>query len=493
MTVLRFIFKQNTSTLGMGLVSDQIEEKVPTKIKFNFALGNFANSFLNGFVFGNLTFYYTEKLGANPDQIAWAWILFMVWNVINDPIASYIIDNTRTKHGRRIPYIRWGSFIYGACFIFCWFPIASVGNQIGLFWNFLAALFLLDTCFTFVGCCFYSLPNEIAVTAKERASLTVYNVVAGFVNSAIGLVIPIFLLTGQTGIHPLFKPLMIGMGVLSTGLLFLSSFFIKENMFAQMQPQEGFWEGIKLTFKNKPFWRFEISSFSFSFIFPILSTGILYYIDYVIEITDIVGYAFLATLFFGIIFGLFFGVWIVKKLKPKRTLILVEYILAGACIVLFLVGRFVLISAVPFLLIGIGFTGGSVATAVVTGDCIDNDELITGKRREAVYGGVNALVVKPPLSIANWLFLVIIQAFGFRSPIENVSTGELFQFTQSELAKTGILFAIFLIPAILLIISAISMRKYNLDGSEWDEKKAEIMRIHKEKERKYLESLRKKN
>ena len=471
----------------MSFESSVVEEKVPAKVKFNYALGNFANSFLNGFVFGNLTFFYTEKLGADPGQIGLAWILFMVWNVINDPIASYIIDNTRTKLGRRIPYIRWGSFIYGACFIFCWFPIAAVGNEIGLFWNFLAALFLLDTCFTFVGCCFYSLPNEIAVTAKERASLTVYNVVAGFLNSGIGLVIPIFLLAGQTGIHPLFKPLMIGMGILSTGLLFLSSFFIKENMFAQMQPQEGFWEGIKLTFKNKPFWWFEISSFSFSFIFPIISTGILYYIDYVIEITNVAGYAFLGALFFGIIFGLLFGVWIVKKLKPKRTLILVEWLMAGAFVILFFVGRNVLVSALPFLLVGIGFTGGNIAVAVVTGDSIDNDELITGYRREAVYGGVNALVVKPPLSIANWFFLFLIQAFGFRSPFE--VNGVVYQLSQSELAKTGILFAIFLIPAILLIISAITMRKYNLDGPEWDKKKAEIMRMHKEKEKKYLESL----
>ena len=90
----------------MSMDFQPMEEKVPAKVKFNYALGNFANSFLNGFVFGNLTFYYTEKLGADPAQIGIAWIVFMIWNVVNDPIASYIIDNTRTKQGRRIPYIR---------------------------------------------------------------------------------------------------------------------------------------------------------------------------------------------------------------------------------------------------------------------------------------------------------------------------------------------------------------------------------------------------
>lgn len=472
------------------MISDikAIEEKVPTKIKFNFAMGNFANSFLNGFVFGNLTYYYTEKLGADIILTGWAWLIFMIWNTLNDPIISYLIDNTRTKLGRRIPYIRWGSFFYGAVFIFCWFPIAEIGDTWGLFWNFLAALFLLDTMFTIVGCCFYSLPNEIAVTAKERASLTVYNVIAGFVNSAIGLVLPVLLLTGQEGIHPLFKPLMVIMGVFSSILLFVSSFFIKENMFAQMQPHEGFWEGIKLSFKNKPFWLFEVTSFSFSFIFPILSTGILYYIDYVIELTNIVSYAFLVALLLGILFGLVIGVWVIKKIRPKKTLILVELLMIFAFTVLFFVGRYPLISAVPFLIVGICFTGGSVATAVVTGDSIDNDELITGRRREAIYGGVNALIVKPALSIAQWVFLVVLDRFGFNEPVE--VAGIVIKQPQSELTKTGILFAIFIIPAILLAISAFFMKFYNLDGPEWEKKKEEILSLHKAKEKQYFDSLK---
>ena len=154
------------------------EEYVSTSSKINLSLGVLANSLLNGFVFANLTFFYQIKLGLSSELLGIGWLIFAIWNTLNDPLASYLIDNTRTKLGRRIPYIRYGSFLYGLAFIFCWFPIAPLNNELALFFNFIAALFLLDTMFTFVGACYFSLPNEIAVTAKQRASISFYNAIA---------------------------------------------------------------------------------------------------------------------------------------------------------------------------------------------------------------------------------------------------------------------------------------------------------------------------
>ena len=108
------------------------EEKLTKTTKTSFAFGAFANNILNGFVFANITFFYNQKLNADAALLAFAWLLFAIWNTVNDPIVSYFIDNTRTKIGRRIPYIRYGSVLYALAFIFCWIPIAPQGNQIAL-------------------------------------------------------------------------------------------------------------------------------------------------------------------------------------------------------------------------------------------------------------------------------------------------------------------------------------------------------------------------
>jgi len=464
----------------MDDIIEMPEEHVSVKIKLSYSVGGLANGLLNGLVFGNLTFFYQVKLGADAGLLAIGWLIFAIWNTLNDPIVSYFVDNTRTKIGRRIPYIRYGSIFYGLAFIFCWFPISPLDNEIGLFINFLAALFILDTMFTIVGVCFFSLPNEIAVTAKQRASLGVYSAVVGFINLVLGLIIPITLLTGQEGTHPLFGPVIIIIGLGSSLILFVTSFGIKENMFAQLQEHEGFIEGLRLTLKNKPFWIFMIPAFLIGIVLPMFSTGILYYIDY--NISGQTPIFVLLGMLIGIVLGMVLNLKKIAIWQPKKTMIINALLITIGFTILFFVGNNAILAAFPFLIIGIGYAGGMVAIPVLMGDAIDNDELITGKRREAIYGGVNAIVTKPAISIANSIFLAVIGYFGFVS-----STGGIQP--QTDMALIGLLFAFCIIPAILLAITALSLRWYPLDGPEWLEKKRHIMELHEKKEKEYRQSL----
>jgi GPH family glycoside/pentoside/hexuronide:cation symporter len=455
------------------------EEYVSVKTKLSFSIGGLANGILNGFVFANLTFFYNVKLGAREDLLIFGWLIFIIWNTINDPIAAYIVDNTRTKIGRRVPYIRYGSIFYGLAFIFCWFPISPLDNQVGLFINFLAALFLLDTMFTLVGVCYFSLPNEIAITAKGRASIGVYNSAVGLINIVLGFILPVVLLTGQVGmeVHPLFGPTIVTIGIVSSVLLFVTSFGIKENMFAQLQEHEGFIEGLKLTLKNKPFWILMVPAFLIATLYPIFFTGILYYIDYIISGQSPV--YILLSIIIGIILGLILTMKKIAKWQPKKTMIINAYLIVIGLILLFIVGYNSILASIPFLLIGIGYGGAAISNFAIMGDVIDNDELITGKRREAVYGGVNAIVTKPAISIANVIFLAIISGFGFISEQQH----------QENTALIGIMIAFCIVPAILLFFTGFSLRWYPLDGPEWLKKKKYIMELHEEKEKEFLKSL----
>lgn len=462
-----------------------IDEKVPVKSKLAFSFGGLANDILNGFVFSNLTFYYNAKLGLNATLLGIAWLIFAIWNTLNDPIISYIIDNTRTKIGRRIPYVRYGSFLYGAAFIFCWFPIAAIGDDVGLFFNFLAALFILDTMFTFVGCCFFSLPNEIAVTAKERGSVTVYRTLIGFINTILGTILPIMLLTGQEGIPDIFGVSIIIIGIGSSIILFITSYFYKENIFAQLQPHEPFIEGLKLTLKNKPFWIYVIPAFMITLVYPVFSTGLLYYVDYVVIGQDVL--FFLIIFLLAIIVG---SVILSQKIGAIGGKNLMMYSLLGIALafaLLFFIGNNVLLAIIPFSIVGFFFAGASIGNGVLVGDVIDNDELITGKRREAIYGGVNAIVTKPAISIANWLFLSTLTFFNFQEPI--VINGVAIKQPQSDLAIIGILVAFCILPAIFLTIGSIALKWYPLEGPEWQKKKEHIMDLHQQKELKYLKKI----
>jgi len=339
--------------------------------------------------------------------------------------------------------------------------------------------------FSIVGCCFFCLPAEIAITAKGRASLGVYTSLIGLLSIVIGIILPIMLLTTQEGIPDIFYISIIILGLLCALILFGTSYLYEENMFAQLQPHEPFIEGLRLTLKNKALWIFMVPAFFIAIAFPIFQTGLLYYIDYIISGLDLI--LFVLALIIGIIVGMAINVVRVATLGPKRIMIINLAVISAGFMVMFIMGQNTALVAIPTFAMGFGFAGAMVSSGVIMGDVIDNDEVITGKRREAIYGGVNAIVTKPSLSIANWLFLMVLTTFQFVDPI--LVGDDYVKQAQSASAILGVLIAFCLVPSILTAICALALYWYPLDGPEWLMKKKDLIELHQKKEQEYLQKL----
>ncbi|MHA1734677.1 MAG: MFS transporter [Promethearchaeota archaeon] len=476
-----------------------LEEHVPLKSKVALGIGGVGNALMSGITYAAITFFYNAKLGLDGKLLGVGWLVFMVWNALNDPIFGNWMDNSKHKLGRRVPFIRYGAPIYGLTFIFCWYPVVPLDDQWALFFNFLLALVLLDTMYSIVGTCYFALPNEMAVTAKERASIGVVTSAFGVISIVVTFLVPLRLLTGdEVGLNPWFRPVMVLIAVVSTVLLYITSYFLKENRFAVMQEKESLWAGLKATLKNKAFFIYEIFGFSMTLLMTIIQTGLFYYFDYIVadqvflpsgDVNLGVGLVFVLSLAGGV------GTGVVVNLRkipptewgPKRVIIVNMVAVTSGFLLLFVLGRNLVAASGAFFILTFGAGGGLVSLPALTGDVIDNDELITGRRREGFYGGVNAIITKPAISLANWAFLGIIGAFGFVRPV--LEGGVVVKQPQTDLALTGILFALSIVPAIFTTISAIGMRWYPLDGPEWVEKKRQIMELHARKEREFLEWL----
>ena len=90
-------------------------------------------------------YLFVNKLGLDVKLNMVVWILFGIWNAVNDPIYGFLADRTKSKLGRRIPWIRYGSPILAVIYAVIWiiFP-GTEGNQIFLFFQELIGLFLFD-------------------------------------------------------------------------------------------------------------------------------------------------------------------------------------------------------------------------------------------------------------------------------------------------------------------------------------------------------------
>ena len=99
---------------GVGSSSKQVEyeEHVPLKSKFGVGFANAGSSFMSAIGLGTIDVYYIKVYGANPSLLALSWMFFIIWNMINDPLIGILEERTKTRWGRRIPYLRFGAIPY---------------------------------------------------------------------------------------------------------------------------------------------------------------------------------------------------------------------------------------------------------------------------------------------------------------------------------------------------------------------------------------------
>jgi GPH family glycoside/pentoside/hexuronide:cation symporter len=454
------------------------EELIPRKSKLSFGGITFTSGLFSNLVIAtSFTYFYNIKLGLSDFATSLAWIIFIVWNTLNDPLLGYIEDRTKTKkYGRRVPYIRYGGIMYGILFILSWIPFATSDNQLGLFLNMVIMLFLFDTLYTMVGLISYTLPAEMAITSKARSKLNVSGSIGNALALLLSFVLPAILLTGEelASVDPMFPVFLftvIVLGVVGTVILYVSSFHIKENKYTVLEEPLGFKSSIVETFKNRSFLIFELSNFFFLIAQFILTNGVLYWVDFVLGLSGFM--AMIPLLVFFIVVFLFFPIYSRLIIKyGVKTIFMWLLIFTG---ISFLISFFLAWSLYPsfiaMILIGIGISGYFITNQLVMADVIDKDEILTGKRRETTYAGMNALLTKPTNSLGPWILLSVISLFGANKPL-------------------GVMVAFTIVPAILILISAFFIKFFPLSGPEWNKKKEELHKIHQEKEKLYLEKVR---
>ncbi|MCJ7647887.1 MAG: MFS transporter, partial [Candidatus Lokiarchaeota archaeon] len=453
------------------------EEKVPTRSKFAYGGAVFASGILSGLGLGPITYYYNITLGLSGSLVGLAWMIFIVWNSINDPLFGFLEDRTKSKkYGRRIPYIRFGAPFYSILFLFCWFPLVDINNEIALFFNFLIILFAFDTIFTIIGLITYSLPAEMALSSKARAGIMIFSSIFSGLALLITFLLPTLLLTGESSPPvEVFLTTMVIIGIICGIILFISSYFLKENKYTQLEEPLGYWNGLIETFKNKSFLIFEASNFCFTIAQYILTTSVFYYIGFVLRAEGIL--SMLPLLIFFLVIFVFTVVYnkILGRTELKKVFFLILLMTGLSFIVFFFIGWNFISAILGMVLLGIGFSGYFMTGQLMIADVIDYDEIRTKKRRETSYAGVNALLTKPAVSIAPWLFLTIIAFFGF----DNEAA------TQTPDAQLGIMIGFTIIPAVFILLAAIIIKFFPLSGPKWKEQKMEIQRIHIEKEKAY--------
>ena len=160
-------------------------QKLSGRIKWIYGSGDLGFSLTNTILNVYLALFLTDVVGLKPAIAAVAFFVGSTWDYINDPIVGYIADRTRTRWGRRRPFLLFGALPFALAYVLMWLR-PPFDSQVLLAVYYAVAYVLFDSAATFVYMPFYALTPELTSNYDERTALTTYRMFFSIVGSLVG-------------------------------------------------------------------------------------------------------------------------------------------------------------------------------------------------------------------------------------------------------------------------------------------------------------------
>lgn len=170
-----------------------LKSQTPLKDVVFYSIGEGASSMaLNG-VANFAMLYYTKVLGLNAVYAGLALSITLVWDAVTDPLMGHITDNTRSRFGRRHPYILVGGLLLAISSFFLWFVPSFFLEPKILFWYLLLVNLIVRTAATVYAVPYSALGFEICTDYEGRSRLQsvrfFFNQIFNFLGGALAWVL----------------------------------------------------------------------------------------------------------------------------------------------------------------------------------------------------------------------------------------------------------------------------------------------------------------
>ena len=403
-------------------------------------------------------FFMIEVVGLRPGIAAIPIGIGKVWDFVNDPIFGYISDRTRTRWGRRRPYLLFGALPLALTFTMLWYR-PNFESTVALVVYYSVAYIIFEASATLLYMPYFALTPELTSDYDERTSLTSYRMFFSILGSLLAFTLPLIIVGSFTPENAP-KVLLMGaiFGLMSALPMFVTFFGTEERKDLIDLEKPTLWESIKSVWKNIPF-RYGLGIFLATWIsVDILQSSLLFYVKYVVQRepqNDII----MATIFVIAMFALPIWNWVSERWSKRFAYI---YGMAFWAVVLL-----ALISLTPntplgFLLVlcsmaGIGVAAAHVLPWAILPDAIEWYEYQTGERHEGMFYSITTLARKITSAVSVTFIGPILELTGYQPNVTQ----------QSAEALRGIKLVIGPLPALLLGLGIFIAYKYPLDREEF--------------------------
>ena len=418
-------------------LEERADARLPLSLKLAYGMPNFAGFAMTVPIGIYMTKFYSDTIGVALGFIALAQVLARALDAITDPLIGWLSDRTRSRFGRRRPWIMIGAPLTGVAAVALFAPPAGITALEGAAWFTVAymAYYLFRTVYFIPH---YAWGPELTSDYHERSSLFAYRDGITLAGNAFAAASPALAIAWikDRGVpqaeaeREVFLWFAVAMAVLLVLSLAWLCWRVPENPRFSAKKPNPLIPGVRRVLRNRPF-RILLICYVAS---NILSGGVgvlmPFYLQYVLGIENWLEWLGLALLCGYGVGVASLPIWLrLSRRFGKKNVWITTFLFGATCQALlfslpsFVRGEQAALWVMAFFPLG----GASVAANAFLGpsiqaDVIDYDELYTGRRREAQYSALWSIAEKFAGIPSAAIPLAVLATLGFQPNVEQTES-----------------------------------------------------------------------
>jgi GPH family glycoside/pentoside/hexuronide:cation symporter len=306
-------------------------------------------------------------------------VIYGIWDAVDDPLAGFLSDNTRTRWGRRRPWLLTGlPFYVGFLILVYAVPKPFLQGKM-LFWYALVIFLLFETSYTVMSVNYKALFPELFQDLRERARASSTYQGLSMLGELVGFSIPPFIYATLG-----FAPMAISFAGVAGITLFLGVIRNTEDPKAMKAPPSGPKDAFGEVIKDRPFLLFIIAVTFLMFAIGVYTLAIPFWVKYTLA-TSLQATSLIFAIAFSVAI-LSAPIWgrLVRTLGLKRSWLWSVGLGAASPIIMGLASNLV-VGVIGAAFIGVSMGGINVCRVIIMANFVDRNLERTGHRREGVY------------------------------------------------------------------------------------------------------------
>jgi GPH family glycoside/pentoside/hexuronide:cation symporter len=353
--------------------------------------------------------FYVDRLSAiNTQQFSLILLIYTFLDAIDNPVYGFLSDRTRTRWGRRRPWLVAGAPLLMLCLIGFFNPPAFLAPG-SLFSYILLMYMLTGTLDSLINSNYGALFPELFPSESQRASTNAmrqaFQLIAMIVSIALTPIVTEALGYGLTAVV---------YGILAVAVILYMSLGSHERDLDEDFFKPKFLDAVTDLISNPKFWIFGFANAFYSAALSLVLASVSFFVKYTLNKSAIEATILQASV-------LLFAIGCVAlwaRLVKKRTLMPVWraalLVLASSFIPLYFAPTFTL-AAISCCFLGFGVSGVLVTMDLVGARIMDEDKQLHGLRREGIISSMLGFMNRLSGLFTSIAFLLVFKIYGYES------------------------------------------------------------------------------